>query len=125
MGEQKIAMEKEKLEMEERVAMEKENIQFQEKKKEREEKENRRQYQLEMKEIERKDKTKPVPSLLDPTNFLDVTKLIRLVPPFQEKKVSRYILHFEKVVENLKWPKSIGLLTRRPVFKSHQSHGIF
>ena len=49
-----------------------------------------------MKEIERKDKTKPVPLPLDPTNFLDVTKLIRLVPPFQEKEVGKYILHLKK-----------------------------
>ena len=35
----------------------------------------------------------------------DVTKHIRLVPPFQEKKVDKYFLHFEKVAENLNWPK--------------------
>ena len=32
-------------------------------------------------------------------NF-DVTKHIRLVPPFQEKEVDKYFLHFEKVAEN-------------------------
>ena len=37
-------------------------------------------------------------------NF-DVTKHIRLVPPFQEKEVDKYFLHFEKVAENLTWPK--------------------
>ena len=37
-------------------------------------------------------------------NF-DVTKHIRLVPPFQEKEVDKYLLHFEKVAENLNWPK--------------------
>ena len=37
-------------------------------------------------------------------NF-DVTKHIRLVPPFQEKEVYKYFLHFEKVAENLNWPK--------------------
>ena len=37
-------------------------------------------------------------------NF-DVTKHIRLVPPFQEKEVDKYFLHFEKVGENLNWPK--------------------
>ena len=30
---------------------------------------------------------------------------IRLVPPFQEKEVDKYFLHFEKVTENLNWPK--------------------
>ena len=37
-------------------------------------------------------------------NF-DVTKHIRLVPPFQEKEVDKYFLQFEKVTENLYWPK--------------------
>ena len=37
-------------------------------------------------------------------NF-DVKKHIRLVPPFQEKEVDKYFLHFEKVAENLNWPK--------------------
>ena len=36
---------------------------------------------------------------------LDVTKHIGLVPPFQEKEVDKYFLHFEKVAENLNWPK--------------------
>ncbi|XP_071962573.1 uncharacterized protein [Antedon mediterranea] len=35
----------------------------------------------------------------------DVTKHIRLVPPFQEKEVDKFFLHFEKIAENLKWPK--------------------
>ena len=41
----------------------------------------------------------------DPSKVFDVTKHIRLVPPFQEKEVDKYFLHFEKVAENLKWPK--------------------
>ena len=32
---------------------------------------------------------------------------IRLVPPFQEKQVESYFLHFEKVATNLKWPKEM------------------
>ena len=35
----------------------------------------------------------------------DFTKHIILVPPFQEKGVDKYFTHFEKVTENLKWPK--------------------
>ena len=35
----------------------------------------------------------------------DVTKHIRLVPPFQEKEVDKYFLHFERVEENFTWPK--------------------
>ena len=37
-------------------------------------------------------------------NF-DVTKHIRLVPPFQEKEVDKYFLHFEKVCRKLKLAK--------------------
>ena len=37
-------------------------------------------------------------------NF-DLAKHIRRVPPFQEKEVDKYFLHFEKVTENLNWPK--------------------
>ena len=98
-------MQKEKLEMEERIA--KEKLLFQEKEKENErllqEKEQERQYNLRMKELEMQDKAKPKP--LDLGTHFDVTKHIRLVPPFQEKEVDKYFLHFEKVAENLKWPK--------------------
>ena len=98
-------MQKEKLEMEERIA--KEKLLFQEKEKENErllqEKEQERQYNLRMKELEMQDKVKPKP--LDLGSHFDVTKHIRLVPPFQEKEVDKYFLHFEKVAENLKWPK--------------------
>ena len=98
-------MQKEKLEMEERIA--KEKLLFQEKEKENErllqEKEKERQYNLRMKELEMQDKVKIKP--LDLGTHFDVTKHIRLVPPFQEKEVDKYFLHFEKVAENLKWPK--------------------
>ena len=56
-----------------------------------------------MKELEMQDRVKPKP--LDLGTHFDVTKHIRLVPPFQEKEVDKYFLHFEKVAENLKWPK--------------------
>ena len=71
---------------------------------EMEEKERERQYNLRMKELEMQNKmVKPQP--LDFGVHFDVTKHIRLVPPFQEKEVDKYFLYFEKVAENLKWPK--------------------
>ena len=94
-------MQKEKLEMEEREK-EKER-QIQRERLEMEEKEKERQYNLRMKELEMQDKAKTKP--LDLGTHFDVTKHIRLVPPFQEKEVDKYFLHFEKVAENLKWPK--------------------
>ena len=39
------------------------------------------------------------------SSTFDITKHIRLVPPFQKVEVDKYFLHFEKVAENLKWPK--------------------
>ena len=57
-----------------------------------------------MKELEISSKSMP-PVSFDPSKVFDVTKHIRLVPPFQEKEVDKYFLHFEKVAENFKWPK--------------------
>ena len=94
MEKEKLAMEKEKLEMEERIQKEK---------LEQAEKEKERQYNLRMKELEMQDKAKTKP--LDLGTHFDVTKHIRLVPPFQEKEVDKYFLHFKKVAKNLKWPK--------------------
>ena len=96
-------IQRERSEMEERIA--KEKLLFQEKENERllQEKEQERQYNLKMKELEMQDKAKTKP--LDLGTHFDVTKHIRLVPPFQEKEVDKYFLHFEKVAENLKWPR--------------------
>jgi len=66
---------------------------------EAQERERDRQFQIKMKELEL-GKTTPVVS-----KTFDVTRNIRLVPPFQEKGVDKYFLHFKKVAENLKWPK--------------------
>ena len=66
----------------------------------REEREKEREFQLRMREIEIANQPKQKIEY----NF-DVTKHIRLVPPFQEKEVDKYFLHFEKVAENLNWPK--------------------
>ena len=86
-------MQKETLEMNERIQKEK----F-----EQAEKEKERQYDLRMKEPEIQDKVQTKPLGLG-THF-DGTKHIRLVPPFQEKEVDKFFLHFEKVAENLEWP---------------------
>ena len=85
-------IQRERLEMEKRIQKEK-----------LEQAEKERQYNLRMKELEMQDKAKTKP--LDLGTHFDVTKHIRLVPPFQEKEVDKYFLHFEKVAENLKWPK--------------------
>ena len=70
---------------------------------ERGEREKEREFQLRMREIEMQERANQPKQKLE-YNF-DVTKHIRLVPPFQEKEVDKYFLHFEKVAENLNWPK--------------------
>ena len=99
-------MHKQKLEMEEREKekqreLEREKIELEKEKLEREE----RLFQLRIKEIEFNEKSKSKSLSSDTSKIFDVTKHIRLVPPFQEKEVDKYFLHFEKVAENLKWPK--------------------
>lgn len=37
-------------------------------------------------------------------NEFDVTKQVRLVPPFSEEDIDKYLLQFEKVASNLGWP---------------------
>ena len=66
-------------------------------------------------ELEGKSKLKPLP--LDSGKSFDVTKHIRLVPPFHEKEVDKYFLHFEKVAENLKWPREHWTLLLQSVVK--------
>ena len=101
---------KEKIDMEEREKAKQREMEEREKEKHREmlervelEKE-KMHYEIKMKELELSSKSMP-PVSFDPSKVFDVTKHIRLVPPFQEKEVDKYFLHFEKVAENLKWPK--------------------
>ena len=74
-----------------------------EREREREEREKEREFQLRMREIEMQERANQPKQKIE--HSFDVTKHIRLVPPFQEKEVDKYFLHFEKVAENLNWPK--------------------
>ena len=46
----------------------------------------------------------------------DVSRQIRLVPPFKVKEVECYFLHFEKVAKSLKWPDEVWTLLLQSVF---------
>ena len=118
MHREKLEYEKVRLEMEEREKekqREHEKLRLEMEEREREKERERQErieiekqklnFELKMKELELQEKTKPKILPLDPSKTYDVTKHIRLVPPFQEKEVDKYFLHFEKVAENLKWPK--------------------
>ena len=96
---EKLELEKQKLALEERLAKEKIDMEDREKEKHREmlervelEKE-KMHYEIKMKELELSSKSMP-PVSFDPSKVFDVTKHIRLVPPFQEKEVDKYFLHF-------------------------------
>ena len=52
------------------------------------------EFQLKMKELDLHDKIKQKTFPLGTRKTFDVTKHIRLVPPFQEKEVDKYFLHF-------------------------------
>ena len=70
------------------------------------------QNNFELKKLETESKT----SHADSESKFDVTKLIRLVTPFQEKDVDQYFLHFEKIAKSLKWPKEYWCLLLQSVF---------
>ena len=104
---EKLEHEKLRLEIEENQR--KLRLEIEEKERERQEhieiEKEKLQFELKMKELELQGKSKSKPLPLDSGKSFDVTKHIRLVPPFQEKEVDKYFLHFEKVAENLKWPR--------------------
>ena len=94
----------------------------------REEKERQRQrefelrrleldHALELKKLELAGGTDEGHSSTRHSSSFDITKHIRLVPPFQEQDVDQYFLHFEKVAENLKWPKEHWALLIQCVLK--------
>ena len=89
---------------------------------EREEREKEREFQLRLREIEMQERANQSKQKIE-YNF-DVTKHIRLVPPFQEKEVDKYFLHFEKVAENLNWPKEHWTLLLQSVLigKTREIH---
>ena len=103
-GERRKKREREKEREREREEREKEREREREREeRESEEREKEREFQLRMREIEMQERANQPKQKIE-YNF-DVTKHIRLVPPFQEKEVDKYFLHFEKVAENLNWPK--------------------
>ena len=52
--------------------------------------------QLRMRELETPPAVAPRPTSTSAPQF-DVSKHIRFVPPFQEKEVDKYFLHYEKL----------------------------
>ena len=92
-------------------------LELQERAKEREAEVKLKELQLWGKELEMQLKLKElelsrVPSSSDApvrettTTSFDVSKHIKFGPSFSELEVDKYFSHFEKVAQNLKWPKN-------------------
>ena len=47
----------------------------------------------------------------------DLGKNVRLVPPFNESEVDKYLQHFERVAQNLRWPAAQWPLLLQSVLK--------
>ena len=70
--------------------------------------------QFKLKELE-KSPAVPTSSLSGSAVPFDVSKQIRFVPPFQEKEVDKYFLHFEKVATSLMWLKEVWMVLLQSV----------
>ena len=62
------------------------------------------QLQLKLKELEVQKAAPPASTEPPPPAAFDVSRQVRLVPPFQEQEVDKFFLHFKKVAANLHWP---------------------
>ena len=71
--------------------------------------------QLKLKEVEIAAAATPTPPPSGTAALFDVSKHIRFVPPFQEKEVDKYFLHFEKVATSLMWPKEVWIVLLQSV----------
>ena len=61
----------------------------------------------------------------DNGSAFDPARNIRLLPPFQKKKVDKYFAHFEKVADSLSWPKESWVLLLQSVMvgKAQEIYG--
>ena len=61
----------------------------------------------------------------DKASAFDPARNIRLVPPFQEKKVDKYFAHFEKDADSLNWSKESWVLLLQSVLvgKAQEIYG--
>ena len=75
---------------------------------EREEKEREfrlREQELELRKLELQAQANTHSPSVGSDKKFDVAKHVRMVPPFQEREVDQYFLHFEKIATNCQWPK--------------------
>ena len=103
----KLELEKEKLAQEDRERDREKSMELEK---------QRMEHEREMKKLEIESRSSGIlfKSSPSPEKF-DVAKNIRLVPPFQEKEVDGYFLHFEKIATSLKWPKEFWTMLLQSV----------
>ena len=61
--------------------------------------------QMKVKKLEAKT-ISSLESVSKPSGF-DISKHVRFVPPFQERGIDKYFLHFKKVATSLEWPEDV------------------
>ena len=74
-------------------------------------KEKELQLQLQLKEIELKTGATYVRN----DSQFDLSKNVRMLPPFREQEIDSYFLHFEKIATSLKWPKDMWTMLLQSV----------
>ena len=75
--------------------------------------ERKRQFELQKLELEVAAKRPQSSPSIAPS--FDITKHVRMVPPFSEREVDRYFPYFERVATTLKWPKETWTLLLQSV----------
>jgi len=61
--------------------------------------------QVRLKEMKTGPTTQPSDSGSSRPVGFGISKHVRFVPPFQEREIDKYFLHFKKVATSLEWPK--------------------
>ncbi|KAJ8021639.1 hypothetical protein HOLleu_38900 [Holothuria leucospilota] len=94
-------------EMEREREKEEREMQMQKEREEREERERReaREHEFRLKQLELGVIKASDPKIGLDTGGFDVSKHVKFVPKFQEDNVEKFFNHFEKLGEQLKWPR--------------------
>ena len=102
---EQLAMRRLEMEMGERQREKDREFELELKKMEMEERQKNREFEERQRSGELEFRNKELEHKAASQSTFDVSKHIRFVRPFQEKEVNIYFLHFEKIAQNLKWPK--------------------
>merc|ERR1712002_479392 len=111
-----VELKQKEMQMQMQMQMQENENENERQEKERQEKEKERAFELEklkleqelrLRELAIQDTRSNTTSTLRSEQKFDAAKNIRLVPKFVEKSVDKFFPQFEKVAENLKWPREV------------------